>query len=52
MAPQNTSRVIIFFFRLSEVDHFQQVLSHPAFKANPLDTITQHIKNATALKKI
>ncbi|RUS31339.1 hypothetical protein BC938DRAFT_478025 [Jimgerdemannia flammicorona] len=30
---------------LKEVLRFQKVLQHPAFKANPLATIQQHIKN-------
>ncbi|KAJ7369689.1 hypothetical protein OS493_037191, partial [Desmophyllum pertusum] len=30
----------------SEIAHFQQVLKHPAFKANPLSAISEHIKNA------
>ncbi|XP_078344559.1 uncharacterized protein LOC144630141 [Oculina patagonica] len=30
----------------SEIAHFQQVLKHPAFKANPLAAISEHIKNA------
>lgn len=30
----------------SEIAHFQQVLKHPAFKADPLGAISEHIKNA------
>lgn len=30
----------------SEIAHFQQVVKHPAFKANPLAAICEHIKNA------
>lgn len=30
----------------SEIAHFQQVVKHPAFKANPLAAISEHIKNA------
>ncbi|KAM7444087.1 hypothetical protein ABFA07_007268 [Porites harrisoni] len=30
----------------SEIAHFQQVLQHPAYKANPLAAISEHIKNA------
>ena len=37
---------LLFFFRASEIAHFQQVLKHPAFKANPLGAISEHIKNA------
>lgn len=37
-----------FILRLSEVDHFQSVLAHPAFQEDPLGAITQHIRNATA----
>lgn len=40
--------VLTYAFRLSEVDHFQSVLAHPAFKEDPLGAITQHIRNATA----
>ena len=38
--------VSMFFYRASEIAHFQQVLKHPAFKANPLGAIAEHIKNA------
>ena len=34
------------FYRASEIAHFQQVLKHPAYKANPLGAISEHIKNA------
>ena len=36
----------VFVFRASEIAHFQQVLQHPAYKANPLAAISEHIKNA------
>jgi len=36
----------LFFYRASEIAHFQQVLQHPAFQANPLAAISEHIKNA------
>ena len=29
-----------------EVDHFQDVLKHPAYKEDPLGAITQHIQNS------
>ena len=38
----------VLLLRLSEVDHFQSVLAHPAFQEDPLGAITQHIRNATA----
>lgn len=30
----------------SEIAHFQEVVKHPAFKADPLAAISEHIKNA------
>lgn len=41
---------VIFFSLLtcsaSEIAHFQEVVKHPAFKADPLAAISEHIKNA------
>ena len=41
---------VIFFSFLtcsaSEIAHFQEVVKHPAFKADPLAAISEHIKNA------
>ena len=42
---------IVLCYSLSEVDHFQKVLEHPAFKADPLGAIAQHIQNAVAAGK-
>ena len=39
---------VFLFLRLSEVDHFQKVLEHEAFKEDPLSAITQHVTNAVA----
>ena len=43
---RNTFFFCVFVFRASEIAHFQQVLQHPAYKANPLAAISEHIKNA------
>ena len=40
--------VQISIFRLSEVDHFQKVLEHAAFKEDPLSAISEHISNSVA----
>ena len=34
------------FCRLSEIDHFQKVLQHPAYKEDALGAISQHISNS------
>ena len=34
------------FHRAREVAHFQKVLQHPAYQANPLAAISEHIKTA------
>lgn len=31
--------------QLSDMERFQQVLAHPVFKANPLETIDEHVRN-------
>ena len=37
---------------LREVDHFQKVLSHAAFKEDPLSAVCQHIANSVAMNVI
>ena len=34
------------FLRAREIAHFHKVLQHPAYQANPLAAISEHIKNA------
>mmetsp|Transcript_19832 Transcript_19832/g.32520 ORF Transcript_19832/g.32520 Transcript_19832/m.32520 type:complete len:142 (+) Transcript_19832:197-622(+) len=33
---------------VTEVNHFQRVLSHSCFKANPTQTLDEHLKNVVA----
>jgi len=35
----------------TELEQFKNVLEHPAFKANPLSVITEHVKNSVTLIK-
>lgn len=44
----NICHISFLFLRLSEVDHFQKVLEHEAFKEDPLSAIAQHVTNAVA----
>eukprot|EP00731_Ephydatia_muelleri_P026196 Em0018g296a len=37
---------------LSELDHFQKVLTHPSYQSDPLGAIAQHIHNAVTLGKV
>ena len=37
--------------RLRDLDHYGQVLAHPAFKKDPLGAISQHVKNSVAMGK-
>ncbi|XP_032239854.1 ribosome biogenesis protein slx9 [Nematostella vectensis] len=34
--------------QLADIKQFQQVVKHPAYQANPIDTITEHIHNIIA----
>ena len=43
---------MVYAFRYQEREVFQQVLSHPKYKADPLGTISLHIQNAAALQRI
>lgn len=38
--------ILILFHSVREVDHFRDVLEHPAFKEDPLGTLTKHIQNS------
>ena len=42
----------LFCCRFKEVDHFKQVLAHPAFQSNPLETISEHIRNAAKMNVV
>lgn len=39
------SLLFVFFFRLSDINIFQQVLQHPEYKKNPTSTIQEHLNN-------
>ena len=41
--------IIIIVVRLSEVDHYQDVLKHPAFKQDPLQAISEHVSNSVTM---
>ena len=38
--------------RKTETEHFQKILEHPSFKANPLQAITEHINNRSIFDKV
>lgn len=37
--------------KVSEIQHFSNILKHPAFIQNPFDTIQLHLQNVAALSK-
>ena len=37
--------------RMADLQTFQQVLSHPAFKLDPLGAISKHLKNAASIEQ-
>ena len=40
-----------FVFRMSEIEQFKKVLDHPSYKANPMGTIAEHIRNVIQLQQ-
>ena len=36
---------------MSEIEQFKKVLDHPSYKANPMGTIAEHIRNVIQLQQ-